>query len=102
MITISFHYIVIRMQRVCYARGSYNCNTNCDLKVFKFPSNPRRYDVVIIDIHDRTELYFTVHKQLSCELNIYTRSILYKPCTRMLRTLYSNNHIVYFQDSSLT
>jgi len=30
-----------------------------------------KYDVVIIDIHDRTELYFTVHKQLSCELNIY-------------------------------
>jgi len=41
MITILFHHIAIRMQRVCYARGCYNCNTNCDLKFFRFPSNPQ-------------------------------------------------------------
>ena len=30
-----------------------------------------KYDVVIIDIHARTELDFTLHKSLCCELNIY-------------------------------
>ena len=30
-----------------------------------------KYDVVIINIHARTELYFTLHKPLSCELNVY-------------------------------
>jgi len=30
-----------------------------------------KYNVVIINIHSRTELYFTLHKPLSCELNIY-------------------------------
>ena len=30
----------------------------------------RKYNVIIIDIHARTEFYFTLHKPLSCELNI--------------------------------
>jgi hypothetical protein len=29
-----------------------------------------KYDLVIIDVHDRTELYF-IHKSLSCELKKY-------------------------------
>jgi len=30
-----------------------------------------KYDLVIIDVNARTELYFIVHKSLSCELKIY-------------------------------
>jgi hypothetical protein len=29
------------------------------------------YDLVILDLHARKELYFIVHKSLSCELKIY-------------------------------
>ena len=48
-----------------------NSDTNCDLKFFSFPRNPQRYDLVIIDVHAGTELYFIVHKTLSYELKIY-------------------------------
>jgi len=30
-----------------------------------------KYDLVIADVHARTELYFAVHKSLPCELKIY-------------------------------
>ena len=30
-----------------------------------------KYDLVIIDVHARKELYFILHKSLSCELKIY-------------------------------
>ena len=30
-----------------------------------------KYDLVIIDVHARKELYFIVHKLLSCEMKIY-------------------------------
>jgi hypothetical protein len=30
-----------------------------------------KYDLLIIDVHARRELYFIVHKSLSCELKIY-------------------------------
>jgi len=30
-----------------------------------------KYDLVITDVHARTELYFAVHKSLPCELKIY-------------------------------
>jgi len=30
-----------------------------------------KYDLVIIDVHARKELYFIVHKSLYCELKIY-------------------------------
>ena len=30
-----------------------------------------KFDLVIIDVHPRTELYFIVHKSLSCEMKIY-------------------------------
>ena len=39
-----------------------------------------KYDVVIINIHARTELYFTAHKPLSCELNIYHVSCMNHVC----------------------
>jgi len=47
MITILFHCIAIRMQRVCqmicdYARGCYNSDTHCDLKFFRFLRKPER------------------------------------------------------------
>jgi hypothetical protein len=30
-----------------------------------------KYDLVIINVHARKELYFIVHKSLSCEMKIY-------------------------------
>jgi len=42
MITILFHNITIRIQRVHYDRRCYNSDTNCDLKFFSFPNNPQR------------------------------------------------------------
>jgi len=30
-----------------------------------------KYDLVFIDFHSRKELYFIVHKPLSCELKMY-------------------------------
>jgi len=42
MITVLFHYIAIRMQRVYYTRGCYNSDTNCDLKFYRFPRNLQR------------------------------------------------------------
>jgi len=42
MITILFHCIAIRRQRVCYARGCYNSDTHCDLKFFRFLRNLQR------------------------------------------------------------
>jgi hypothetical protein len=30
-----------------------------------------KYDLVIIDVHARKELYFIVYKSLSCEMKIY-------------------------------
>jgi len=41
MITILFHCIAIRMQRVCYSRGCYNSNMHCDFKFFRFLRNPQ-------------------------------------------------------------
>jgi len=30
-----------------------------------------KFELVIIDIHGRTEMYFIIHKSLSCEMTIY-------------------------------
>jgi hypothetical protein len=30
-----------------------------------------KFDLVIIDVHDRTEMHFIVHKSLSCDMKTY-------------------------------
>ena len=51
-----------------------------------------KYDLVIIDVHARKELYFIVHKSLSCEMIYHVVSCM----NNILRMLHSNFHIVYF------
>jgi len=41
-------------------------NSSCFRGIFS-----GKYDLVITDVHDRIELYFTVRKSLPCELKIY-------------------------------
>jgi len=42
MITILFNCIAIRMEKVCYTRGSYNSSTYCGLKFSRLPRSPQR------------------------------------------------------------
>jgi len=42
MITILFKCIVIRMKKMCCARGCYNSGTHFDLNFFRFPRNPQQ------------------------------------------------------------
>ena len=53
-----------------------------------------KYDLASICVDAGKELYFIVHKSLSCDLKM-SLSIWYEPC--MLPTLYSNIYVGYFR-----
>jgi hypothetical protein len=53
-----------------------------------------KYDLLIIDVNTVTEMYFIVHKTLSCELKIYHVIATYM--TRVCWARYSDFRIVYF------
>jgi hypothetical protein len=52
-----------------------------------------KYDVVIVDVHARKELYFVVLKLLSCELKIYD---VVSCMNRICYSRYTVIHIVCF------